>query len=198
MHACAAICMSGTQTSPRLHPPAAINANGDSLSAAASSNAVVGAPLPPTIMELQAGVGQLALTWSAPSINADLGVTYKLSIADVTAGRDTTTVEVPLEGSPASVTGLAAGTKRVRITATNANTAAYAVVVQSALSDAVDMPLSTAPGVSAVVGSAAGATITVSAPSLPGNTVFKKFLIQVRRGYSCCRMPLHLPLPVQW
>ncbi|PRW20837.1 Ig-like domain repeat [Chlorella sorokiniana] len=165
-----------------------INANRDSSSSAAisSSDAVVGAPLPATIEAVQTGVGQLTVQWSAPSINADLGTTYTLTIRDVTAGRSPATE--PLEGiamssTTHSVTSLVAGTKRVQITATNVNSGSgkYASAVLSALSDEYDVALSLAPAIAStngVVGSAAGAAISVTAPGQMSTTALNKFLIQ--------------------
>ncbi len=189
------IACAAKQTWPvcRSHPLAAINANGDSSVAATSASSVaVGAPLPPTVTAVVGSVGQLAVEWSAPAINADLGVTYTLTITDVTAGRSPATAALQglaLSGSPIAFTGLVAGTKRVQIKASNANTATYSVVVQSALSDEVDVTLSTAPGIATtngVVGSDTGATITVTAPSSMSTSVLSKFLIQVGARPAGC------------
>lgn len=146
----------------------------------------MGVPLAPTISAVTGGVGQLEVKWSAPAINADLGVTYTLAIYDVTAGRTPATAAVQglvLDGSPLSVTGLVAGTKRVQITAANSNTAQYSAVVQTSLSDEAEVALSTAPGVSQVVGSAAGAAISVTRPSQVSTAELKTFLVQVRLAF---------------
>lgn len=167
--------------------PAAINVNGDGSASAATSGSdvVVGAPLPPSISAVSGGVGQLTVTWSAPAINADLGVTYALNIEDVTAGRTPATplvTESLTAGAPSqTISGLAAGTKRVWITATNANAGdgKTAAAVQAAWAGTVAVQLSTQPGISQTVGSATGAAITVTAPSASSATAINKFLIQV-------------------
>ncbi len=168
--------------------PAAINVNGDgsATAAASSSDVVVGAPLPPSISVVTGGVGQLTVTWSAPDINADLGVTYTLNVEDVTAGRTPATplvTQALTAGAPSqTVSGLAAGTKRVWITATNANAGdgKTAGAVQTAWAGAVVVQLSTQPSISQTTGSESGATITVAAPSASSATAINKFLIQVR------------------
>ena len=182
-------CTAAESLLPGLLPhAAAINANGDfSSSATTSSPVIVGAPLPPTVVAVQAGVGQLTVQWTAPVINAVVGTTYTLAIYDVTADRSPPTAaleDIAMSSTTHSVTNLVAGTKRVRITATNVNSGAgkYTAAVQSALSDAADVGLSTAPGIASpngVVGSADGATISVTAPVQMSTAALNKFLIQV-------------------
>ena len=177
-----------THTKHACSPPAAVNANGDDSATAASSTSdvVVGAPLSPTITAVTGSVGQLTVQWSAPAINADLGVTYKLNIQDVTTGRepaDETLVTLAAGAGSQTISGLPAGTKRVWITATNANAGDGSAVV-AAWAGAVQVGLSTAPGIASsdgVVGSALGATIALTAPSAVSTTGGKlnKFLIEV-------------------
>lgn len=187
----------GTHTPPTHHcphyhypHPAAINPNGDHATAPAtwgSDPLVVGAPLPPTVTAVTGGVGRLTIEWSAPALNADLDVTYTLAIYDVTPGNrspvDVPLEDVPLTASPKVVTQLVAGTKRVQITATNANAGPgrYLTAVKSALADEADVTLATAPGIAAsegLAGSTLGANISVTVPSQMSTAVLNKFLIQ--------------------
>ena len=148
----------------------------------------MGAPLPPTVTAVTAGVGRLAVEWSAPAINADLGTTYTLAIYDVTPGTrnpvDVPIEDIPLSSSPKVVTQLVAGTKRVQITATNVNAGPgrYTAAVKSALADEADVALSNAPAIptsDGMVGSRQGANISVTAPSQMSTAALNKFLIQV-------------------
>ena len=148
----------------------------------------MGAPLTPTVTAVTGGVGRLTIEWSAPAINADLDVTYTLAIYDVTPGNrnpvDVPIEDVPLTASPRVVTQLSAGTKRVQITATNANAGdgRYLAAVKSALADEADVALATAPGIPSsegVAGSTLGANISVTAPSQMSTAVLNSFLIQV-------------------
>lgn len=181
-------------------PPrtAAINANGDRSPAPAewdSTPLVVGAPLPPTVTLVQGAVGRLTVSWSAPALNADLETSYTLSIYDVTPGErspaDGPIEGLPLTASPTTIPFLVAGTKRVQITATNVNagpTGLYAPAVKSALADEADVALATAPGIpseAGLVGSTAGANISVTAPAQVSTAALNKFLIQVRGFVGC-------------
>lgn len=146
---------------------------------------VVGAPLAPTITDVTGGVGDLTVYWSAPAINADLGATYTMSIEDVTAGRSpaaATVTRALTTPTSQTFTGLVAGTKRVRVVASNANTGQTATAVVVAWAGAVQVELSTAPIVASpngAVGTAQGATITVTKPVTMSTASLAKFLIQV-------------------
>ncbi|PRW20918.1 fibronectin type III domain-containing [Chlorella sorokiniana] len=164
----------------------AINTNGDKSSTATpSSDTVVGAPLPASITSVDGGVGQLtvAIDWSKTAINADLGVIYTLNIQDVTAGRSPATplaTATLTAGAPSqTIPNLVAGTKRVWIVASNANTDTYSAVVKSDWAGVVAVQLSSKPGITqAPVGSATGTNISVTAPSATSTTAINKFLIQ--------------------
>lgn len=151
---------------------------------------VVGAPSPARVTAVLGEVGQLAVTWTAPEINAELDVSYTVTVTDVTPGRDPATPDVtlPLTGPPGStqtLPALVAGTKRVYITAYNVNAGPglFAVGVESALHDAREAAFSTAPALLDATGDTTGATLAVFSPASASTPTINKFLIQVGRGH---------------
>lgn len=166
----------------------AVNANEDMSEAVTSATVTVGAPVVPVVIAVTGGVGSLTVKWTKAEINAALGVTYSVTIVDVTQNRleknHPADFVATLDGAQpqqtfgghvgSGATPLLAGTKRVTITATNANGA-----VASVQSEPVLVLFSDAPAIGSVVGSAAGATLTVTAPARTSSSAISEFLVQV-------------------